>query len=187
MDPTQNSSMPPESFMNPAFSAGYEAPPPSYCECTKPPPLTVSPPCIHQSPRIPITIPVYSQDSPPPYSALPPNMDYLCTPYPMLQPTTAINGLPANDVITSDTPEMTVSPPRTSDYMNGSILSLFLCFPLGVLALIYSFKIRLAVERGDLAAAEKASHRALTLNKISRFGVLIIITVVSILIFYLVR
>ncbi|XP_069804364.1 proline rich transmembrane protein 1B-like [Dendropsophus ebraccatus] len=181
MDPWK----PHERSMNP----GYEEPPPSYSSepppsySSEPPPLTrksTYPAGVGQSSRIPTTL-VYSQGSPPPYSALPPNTAYVYPPYPAM----ATNGLPPNIVITT-APSRT-APPRTKDYMSFSILSLFLCLPLGVVALIYSIKTRSAVKRGDEEAAVEASHKALSLNKISRFGILIIITLVSILLFYFIR
>ncbi|XP_066428723.1 transmembrane protein PMIS2 [Eleutherodactylus coqui] len=186
MDPNQDSRKPPETFLNPAFSADYEGPPPSYSESTLCSPLTVFPPAVHKSSRI-STTPMYSEDFLPPYSVLPPNAAYVCTPYPTLQLETAVNGFPGSDVITSEPSWTPIAPPKPKDYMCFSILSLFLCFPLGVVALVYSFNTRSAVQRGDLDTAAMMSHKALILNRISRFGILIIITLVFIFIFYFVR
>ncbi|KAG8569946.1 hypothetical protein GDO81_014605 [Engystomops pustulosus] len=189
MDPNLNYWGPYERSGNLVSSSGYERPPPSYSESVKLSPLNginIPPPGFNPNLRIPTT-PVYSPDLLPPYSALPPNMAYVCAPYPCLQPVTSIHGLPSNDVITNDPTWAPVSVRRTKDHMSHSILSLFLCLPLGIVALIYSFKTRSAAKRGDLTAAEEMSRKSLTLNKISRFGVLIIITLVALFIFFYVR
>lgn len=53
-------------------------------------------------------------------------------------------------------------PPCPPTYLVWSILSIFLCcFPLGIVAVIYSSKVRPAYDRGDFAEAERASNTAM--------------------------
>ncbi|KAM5132343.1 uncharacterized protein ACMZJ9_019144 [Mantella aurantiaca] len=163
-----------------ATGAKYEDAPPPYSEM--PPPWTGSqtngsPACLPQPSGI-YLIPVGSHCPtsifyPPPYSDLP-----SCAPPYSNVPPTAITGLPLNRD-TMDSSCIPESPATCDDHMTRSILSLFLCLPLGIVALIYSFKTRASNKKGDREAAADHSGKSHKLNKICLFGLLVYITLIS--------
>ncbi|KAJ1132446.1 hypothetical protein NDU88_010757 [Pleurodeles waltl] len=72
------------------------------------------------------------------------------------------------------------------EHIGYSIFTMIWCFlPLGLAALIFSFKTRSCNRRGDAAGARKNSRTSLTLNHISiGIGILVTIAYVSFLISY---
>lgn len=169
----------------------YDDNPPPYSEL--PPPWTDSQTSFHTGPPPSLSqpsgiymIPVGSQHPtgifyPPQYSHLPSPAD--CFPPYSNVPPTDVSDLPPNSVsIVTRQPSCTpVSPTKYDDYMKQSILSLFLCFPLGIVALFYSCKTRASNKRGDLVAAADQSRKSHKLYKICWFGLLVYITVIAVL------
>ncbi|XP_040183052.1 extensin-like [Rana temporaria] len=170
----------------------YNDAPPPYSEL--PPPWTDSqtsfhtgPPPWSSQPSGIYTIPAYPQHPtgifyPPQYSHLPSPVD--CVPPNSNVPPTDVSDRPPNSVsiVTTRQPScIPDSPAKYDDHMKQSILSLFLCLPLGIVALFYSCKTRASNKRGDLVAAEEQSIKSHKLNKICWFGLLVYVTVVAIL------
>ncbi|XP_078507166.1 uncharacterized protein LOC144767642 [Lissotriton helveticus] len=84
-----------------------------------------------------------------------------------------------HSAVVTTQPTVIVAPPRTyeTDYLVYSIFTMLCCcLPIGIGALIYSFKTRDANNMGDATQARKNSRTALTLNNVA-LGVGIAITV----------
>lgn len=79
-------------------------------------------------------------------------------------------GAPIDAPTVANPYQPSLSQTAPSDYLAWSIITAFLCLPLGIVAIIYSTKVSGAVARGDLAAAQKASSAAKTWNIVGAVG-----------------
>ncbi|XP_041426007.1 synapse differentiation-inducing gene protein 1-like [Xenopus laevis] len=75
------------------------------------------------------------------------------------------------------------------DYLGCSIVNLICCcLPIGIAALIFSFKTREDIIRGDMVSADSDSRMALILNMVALgVGLLLNVLSISIFIYYIIQ
>ncbi|XP_063291489.1 proline rich transmembrane protein 1B-like isoform X1 [Pelobates fuscus] len=85
------------------------------------------------------------------------------------QPIPSFNPQPNRAPIVTTQPNVMVVPqPAYKDYLGLSIMNLLLCcFPLGIIALIYSCKTVDSMRRGDMIMASSESRTSFTLNMVA--------------------
>ncbi|XP_062518202.1 synapse differentiation-inducing gene protein 1-like [Corticium candelabrum] len=103
-----------------------------------------------------------------------------------LQPITSQPPIDDLDVLSQPVipayPELPTVPSQTTDYLPLSLFTmLYCCFPIGLIAFLYSLKVREANLLGDQTRAQRASRIACILNVVSVI-VLFVIIVIAVLV-----